>query len=561
MRVSRSIAAAALATVALATTACGGSSTTPADTATGSNAASGQASTAAGDSAAKQGGEITIRGCTPENPLIGSNTTEVCGGNVLDAVTAKLVRYNSETAEPENDIAESIETTDNKVFTVKIKPDYKFSDGTQVKAKNFVDAWNYAAYAPNGQQNGYFFEPVAGYADLQCADEECKTKPKTDKLSGLKVVDDTTFTITTSEEVSNLPVRLGYTAFSPQPDSFFTDPKADAFGKQPVGAGPFKVTSNTATEIVLQKNADYSGEFKPNVDKVTYRIYNDAAAAYADLMADQIDFTDIIPADQLANDQWKTTLGADRTQVRDSGVIQVLTFSPDDEQLKGKPELRKAISRAIDRETITKQVFNGTRTPASGWVAPVVDGYKAGSCGDSCTFDKAAAKTAYEAAGGYKGTFQISVNGDGGHKLWADAVCNQLKQNLGMDCQVNTTPDFKTLRTQIKAGELKGSFRGGWQMDYPSIENFLTPIYTKGAASNDAKYDNPAFDAKLKEAAAAKSTEEANTQYQEAEAMLAEELPTSPLWSAATPVAWSTKVSNVKVTPFGTLDLSAISVK
>ncbi|GAA1388812.1 ABC transporter substrate-binding protein [Luteococcus peritonei] len=551
MRVSRSLAAAAMATVAFAATACGGSSSTPAASGSGS-----------GDAAAtKDGGAIIIRGCTPENPLLGSNTTEVCGGNVVDAVTAKLVRYNSETAAPENDIAESIETKDNKVFTVKIKPGYKFSDGTEVKAKNFVDAWNYAAYMPNGQQNGYFFEPVAGYADLQCSDEECKTKPKADKLSGLKVVDDHTFTITTSEPVSNLPVRLGYTAFSPQPDTFFTDPKSESFGKQPIGAGPFKVTSNTATEIVLEKNPEYAGSFKPHVDKVTYRIYNDAAAAYADLMADQIDFTDIIPSDQLANDQWKNTLGADRTQVRDSGVMQVLTFSPADEQLKGKPELRKAIARAIDRESITKQVFNGTRTPASSWVAPVVDGYKAGACGDSCTFDAAAAKTAYEAAGGYKGTFQISVNGDGGHKLWADAVCNQLKANLGMDCQVNITPDFKTLRTQIKAGELKGGFRGGWQMDYPSIENFLTPIYAKGAASNDAKYDNPAFDAKLKQAAAATTPEEANKLYQEAEAMLATDLPTAPLWSAATPVAWSTKVTNVKVTPFGTLDLSAISTK
>ena len=553
MRVSRSLAAAAMATVAFAATACGGSPSTP--------AASGSGSAAGGDAATKEGGAITIRGCTPENPLISSNTTEVCGGNVLDAVTAKLVRYNSETAAPENDIAESIETSDNTNFTVKIKPGYKFSDGTEVKAKNFVDAWNYAAYAPNGMQNGYFFEPVAGFADLQCADAECTAKPKTDKMTGLKVVDDHTFTITTSSPVSNLPVRLGYTAFAPQPDSYFTDPTSDSFGKLPIGAGPFKVTSNTATEIVLEKNAEYSGEYKPHVDKVTYRIYNDAAAAWADLMADQIDFTDIIPSDQLANDQWKTTLGAERTQVRDSGVMQVLTFSPYDEQLKGKPELRKAISRAIDRDTITKQVFNGTRTPATSWVAPVVDGYKAGSCGDSCTFDKEAAKTAYDAAGGYNGTFQISVNGDGGHKLWADAVCNQLKSNLGMDCQVNITPDFKTLRTQIKAGELKGSFRGGWQMDYPSIENFLTPIYTKDAASNDAKYDNPEFDAKLTEAAAAKTTEEANTLYQEAEAMLADELPTAPLWSAATPVAWSTKVTNVQVTPFGTLDLSAISTK
>ena len=49
---------------------------------------------------------------------------------------------------------------------------------------------------------------------------------------------------------------------------------------------------------------------------------------------------------------------------------------------------------AIDRDLIAKQIFNGTVTPATGWVSPVVDGYKAGACGDSCTFDAAAAKAA-----------------------------------------------------------------------------------------------------------------------------------------------------------------------
>ena len=46
-------------------------------------------------------------------------------------------------------------------------------------------------------------------------------------------------------------------------------------------------------------------------------------------------------------------------------------------------------------------------------------------------------------------------------------------------------------------------FRTGWQMDYPSIENFLTPIYATGASSNDGDYSNPAFDKLLAEAAAA----------------------------------------------------------
>ncbi len=552
---TRPLAAASLVAFALVASACGSSGTT-------TSGATGGA-TAAG----KDGGAIIIRGCTPQNPLIGSMTGEVCGGNVIDWTTSKLVHYNSKTAAPENDLADSIKTDDSITFTVTLKKGHKFSDGSEIKAKNFVDAWNVGAYGPNGHEGSYFFEPIEGYDALQCGSgADGKTDctghaPAAKTMTGLKVVDDYTFTVKTTEPTSNLPVRLGYSAFAPGSDKYLADPANADYGKMPLSSGPYKVTSNTATEIVLEKNTEYTGANKGHVDKVTYRIYNDPAAAFTDVVANNIDFTDVIPPDQLVGDAWKAQLGADRTVVREAGVIEVMTFSPADEQLNKNPALRKAISESIDRATITKQIYNGTRTPATGWVSPVVDGYKAGQCGDPCTYDKAKAKTAYDAAGGYKGTFTLTVNQDGGHKPWADAVCNNLKNDLGMDCVAQTTPDFRTLLNRAKAGELKGAFRNGWQMDYPSIENFLTPIYAKGAGSNYSKYDSPAFEAKLKEAAAAKDLAQANKLYQDAEAILANDFPTAPLWYRTQPAAWSNKVTNVQVNAFGVLDMSSISVK
>ncbi|HML50195.1 MAG TPA: ABC transporter substrate-binding protein [Propionicimonas sp.] len=521
-------------------------------------------SSCSGGTPAASGSAITVRGCTPENPLIGTSTNEVCGGNVLDAITAKLVHYNADTAAPELDIAKSIETTDATNFTVTLNQGYKFADGTEVKAKNFVDAWNWGAYGPNGQLNSYFFEPIAGYADLQCGmtaagESDCENQPpKAETMSGLKVVDDYTFTITTSSPTSNLEVRLGYTAFMPQPDAFFADTSEGkkAFGDAPIGAGPYKLTSKTDTEMVLEKFADYSGKNTGSVDKITFRIYNDTNAAYNDVVANNLDVTDVIPSDQLVDDAWKTDL-ADRNGVRDTGIIQVLTFSPKDDNFKNT-KMRDAISMGFDRALITKQIFAGARTPATGWVSPVVDGYKADACGENCTFDAAKAKQLYTEAGGYKGTMPVYVNGDGGHKLWADAFCNQLQQNLGMKCSVEVTPDFKTLRKGINAREYKGLYRGGWQMDYPSIENFLTPIYATGASSNDGDYSNPKFDALLKQAAAAKTNDEANTLYQQAEEILGQDMPTIPLWYQQSQFGWSTKIKSIKMTPFSTFDFGSV---
>ncbi|HQV91683.1 MAG TPA: ABC transporter substrate-binding protein, partial [Phycicoccus sp.] len=92
---TRTVAVAAISAAALIAAGCGGGSSSD-------GGASGSA-----DGGAKTGGEITIRGCNPENPLIPSNTTETCGGNIIDAFAAKLVHYNAEDAKPEMDIAES----------------------------------------------------------------------------------------------------------------------------------------------------------------------------------------------------------------------------------------------------------------------------------------------------------------------------------------------------------------------------------------------------------------------------------------------------------------------
>ncbi|HET9021161.1 MAG TPA: ABC transporter substrate-binding protein [Ornithinibacter sp.] len=547
---TRTVAVAALSAAALLVAGCGGGGSD--DTAT----------SAAGG---KTGGEITTQGCNPQNPLVPSNTSETCGGDVLDAVFSKLVHYNPETAAPENDIAESIDTTDNQTFTVKIKKGYKFHDGTEVKSKNFVDAWNYAAYAPNAQGGGYFMTPIEGYADLQCTgsgDDPCagSGKPKADKLTGLVVVDDYTFTIKTSEKVANLPVRLGYTAFSPLPDMFYNDPKA--FGDKPIGTGPFKLDSWTKEQsIVLSKFADYSGEFGAKLDKITFKIYQDPDAAYNDVLADNLDITNSIPPSALIDDKYKTDLPDRNAQKEAGGLTYIQIAGPKVDPTIADPRIRQAISMAIDRDTIIKQIFNGARVPATGWVSPVVDGYKAGQCGEYCKFDPAKAKALLAEAGGYKGALTIYYNADGPHKEWTEASCNSIKQSLGVDCVAKGVVDFATYLAQLTDRKLKPMWRLAWQMDYPSIENFLSPVFQTGGDSNYMDYSNPQFDKLLVEAASQTDPAASNAKYQEAEALLAADMPAIPMWYTKTTMGWSNKIATMKITAFGTVDYTSVTLK
>ena len=129
---------------------------------------------------------------------------------------------------------------------------------------------------------------------------------------------------------------------------------------------------------------------------------------------------------------------------------------------------------AIDRDTIIEQIFNNTREPATGWVSPVVDGYKAGPVRRVLHVRRCQGQGLLDEAGGFNGgKLTLSYNADAAHKEWVDAACNSIKQTLGIECQRGRRVDFATSATRSPSQKMKGMLRTGWQMDYPSIENFL----------------------------------------------------------------------------------------
>jgi oligopeptide transport system substrate-binding protein len=526
----------------------------------------------AGESPGAEGpsGAVVIRGCQPQNPLVPANTNETCGGDPLDAVFSKLVRYNPDTAAPELEIAESIESEDNITWTVTLNDGWTFHDGTPITAQSFVDAWNWGAYGPNAALNSYFFSLIGIEGAAEVAGEDAngdevitEDEATVTEMSGLTVVDDLTFEIKLVAPKADMPTSLGYTVFAPLPEVFYED--VDAFGAKPIGSGPFEVVEyNENVDIQLTAYEDYAGPTQPKVQDVTFRIYTEDTAAYNDLLADNVDVMPQLPNSAVAGEQFKADLG-DRWVDQDEGTFQSITFAPEAvDPTMANIDLRRALSKAIDRDLIVENIFQGTRTPATGWVSPVVEGFKEGACGEWCTYDPEGAKQLLADAGGYEGTLTLSYNADADHQGWTEAACNSIRNAIGIDCVATPVVDFATFREQITNREMKGMFRTGWQMDYPTIENFLGPLYASAACcgngSNDGDYQNPEFDAKLAEASEAATPEEAIPLYQEAEAMLAEDLPSIPLWYGRTIAGYSNNVADVKITPFGTTDLIGISV-
>jgi oligopeptide transport system substrate-binding protein len=509
------------------------------------------------------GGQWSMSICEPES-LIPQVNAETCGSQVLRALFTPLVQF-----DPNNElifaVAESIESEDNVNWTVTLRDGWTFHDGTPLTAQSFVDAWNWGADCVNAAGNNYFFGPagvnIVGYDALN-PEEGCPKQSSGEGLSGLQVQDDLTFTVQLGAEFSEFPITLNYNAFYPLPESFFDDP--EAFNEAPVGNGPYMMDGTWEHDVGINvtRYEDYAGT-PGNADAVEFRVYADLAVSYRDVQAGNLDIGDV-PDDQIANAE--TEFG-DRFITAESSSFSYIGY-PLETEPYDNPDIRKALSMAIDREAIISAIFFDTLTPADDMVSPVVQGYREGACGEACTFDPEAAKQLYDQAGGIDGTVRIWFNNDGGHEGWIEAVSNQWRQNLGIeDIEFESMPFARYLGLLDEEIDddpgtegVDGPWRLGWVMDYPSMQNYLENLHGTGAGSNYSTYSNPEVDDLLAQGKSAGSGEEAISFYQQADDLIIEDLPIIPLWYGQVQQVTSERVSNVVFDKFTFVDVAGVQV-
>jgi ABC-type transport system substrate-binding protein len=370
-------------------------------------------------------------------------------------------------------------------------------------------------------------------------------------MSGLEVVSDTEFTVTLATPFAQFPVTVGYNAFYPLPEAFFEDP--EAFGRQPIGNGPYQAEEEfvPGTGFTVTRYEDFAGEEPGNADSVEFRVYADLNTGYTDLQGGNLDVLPDMPPDALAGAA--DELG-DRFLEAPSSGFTYLGFPTYDERF-ADPRVRQALSMGIDRQAISDAIFNGSRTPADAFVAPVVDGYREGAC-EFCQLDADAANALLDEAGFDRSQpIELWFNAGAGHDAWVQAVGNQWRDNLGVDYTLRGDLDFAEYLPLLDEQGVTGPFRLGWSMDYPSPQNYLEPLYSQAAlppnGSNATFYQNPEFDELISQGNQAGSNEEAIELYNQAEDVLLEDMPIMPMFFGLEQTVWSENVDNVKVDIFG----------
>lgn len=518
------------AVVALGATACGG----------GNDSSSGKSSGTVDPS-----GVFSYQSSEPQHPIQPANVMETGGGHITDALFSGLADYNPKTGKLENLVAESIKQDDASHYTITIKKGWTFHNGEKVTSHSFVDAWNWAVDPKNAQQNASWFADIKGFDDAHPE----KGNPKAAKLSGLSTPDDYTIKVELGNPAPYWTYKLGYSAFYPLPKAFYTDPKK--YGQEPVGNGPYQfVKWNHNKDFQVKTYANYAGP-KPKNGGIDFKFYTTSEAAYQDAVSNNLDVLDqVAPSDMAKYHQDLGKRAVDSPQ----GAIQTIAvaeYAPAIKNLKDHAKFIEGLSMAIDRKTITTTVLAGSREPATGFVPPTVEGYKANACGDACTYNPAKAKQLVQEAGGANASITVLYNADGGHKEWVTAVCANITQNTGVKCEGDAKADFKTVLDVRTNKKVQSLYRSGWVQDYPLNANFLKDLYGTTAAGNEGGYSNKEFDTLAAKADKAATLDESVKLYQDAEAALYKDMPAIPLWYYKTNAGYSANVQGVSYDTFG----------
>ncbi|WP_018583914.1 peptide ABC transporter substrate-binding protein [Salinispora arenicola] len=535
------VAVAATATAMLAT-ACGGGSDD------------------SDDAGSQSGGELRVYASEPAF-LLPSNGNDEPSIYVIRQLYRGLVKYNAETGEAENDLAESITSDDKKLWTIKLKDGYTFDNGEPVDAESFIRSWNYAAYGPNAQNNGYFMKRIAGIKDVTAEDPDgdgpkTAPEPKAKTLSGLKKVDDLTFTVELSSPFTGFPTTIGYSGFFPMAQACVDD--ADACNETPIGNGPYKIEGawERGVQINLTRSDSWNGEpGKP--DKINYRIFADVGSGYSAFQAGELDVMYTLPPERFKDA--KASYG-DRLFEQPGDSFNYVGMPLYNENFKDK-RVRQAFSLAIDRQSIVDAVFDGRYSPATGFIAPTFQGAREGVC-TYCKKDVEKAKALLAEAGGWKGgKLVLWANAGAGHDAWLQAVGDQIKAALGIDYELKVNLQFPEYLETADNRKFTGPFRLGWGPDYPFLETYLTPVYGTGSDSNNSTFSNPEFDSLMKQGDSAATIDEAITFYQKGEDILAEELPVIPMFWRKEAALYSENVDNFVWNQVSGADYGATSLK
>ncbi|MEW9031532.1 MAG: peptide ABC transporter substrate-binding protein [Planifilum fimeticola] len=447
--------------------------------------------------------------------LDSATSTDVISGTILNNVMEGLMRLDKDD-KPQPAIASSYDVSeDKKTYTFTLR-DAKWSDGEPVRAQDFEYAWKRALNPKTKSEYAYILYPIKN------AEKYNTGKAKASDV-GVRALDDKTLEVKLEEPI---PYFLSLTTFStylPQRKDIVEKFGGD-YAMEPdkmVYNGPFVLTSWAHEQsLQLKKNDNYWDRNSVFLSDVKIDIIKDTSTGLNLYTSNQKDMTML---DKAFAEAFKSS---PEFTTASGSLVQYVQFNTKNAFLSNT-KIRKAISLAIDRESIVKLVLKDGSQPAGGFVPPALLGYNESfrkQARDYQQFQPAEAKQLFKLGMKELGIDSpptltlLSYNDE--RKDVTVVLKDQLEKTLGLKVKVNPQPLNQKIDLEQK-GEFDLSF-AGWKADYNDPMTFLDMWVTDGPF-NMGKWSSKKFDELIKKSKSNPDFKERINDLIEAERILLEE--------------------------------------
>ncbi len=416
---------------------------------------------------------------------------------VTEQIYGQLMRYD-ENGVAQPDMAESMESDDQTVWTMKLKEGITFHDGTPYNAEAVIA----------------HVERIAAEGSRSLNAGEAR------QISSMRAVDDRTVEFTLHEAWATFPNVFAYGSLAMVPSPTAVEQEGEQFGLRPVGAGPFKVESFTpGSDVVLTKFDDYYEDGLPYLDRLVFVPSLEAAARLSAVSTGDLD-------------AGATRVAAQFDEARNSGLVVLeqpqykaytLLLNLQDPAL-GDERVREALNRGVDREALNAAVFNGKHKPMDGVLVPnhpkhVDSGWP--------TFDAERAKSLiaeYEAENGELTLDVLIPQGQEFNDI--TAIMQQMYKDVGLDINfTSATPP--AMVTRAAAGDYQVQMRE--TVILPETVESLGANFLPDAGANHSQGSDESLTRILHEARQEPDQAKRDALIADAQRAMAEWMPTVPI--------------------------------
>lgn len=537
LRAAALLAAALLGlALAVALAACGGS--------TGSKAS-------APSPTPKRGG--TCNYPLASDPTLDPSSWQTGDGGlaVLHEVQEGLVRYDEQpdgTLKTVPCLAESWSgNADATVWTVELRHGVVFQApvSREVTAADVVADLRYIADPAHLSDVSWVgLRPVRG------TDENGSASP--DQL-GVQALDRYTVRFTLKHPYSEFPDTLGGQAFWVWPADYLRKVGLKAYEQHPVGTGPYQFLRRVPGKFIdLTRNQrwwDTSGG--PYIDTIHYELFDSVPAMTLAFQKGAVDWTPVRQGQVVASRSLPQVKSGDwRIEIVPQLAFRYMWVNMKDPVLGGTqgPALRQALTYGCDRQAVIDAVSDGTDVLPTGLVPPGVPG--SGDVQQPYPYDPAKAKMLLKSIGPV--TLRLAYPIGQEQEASARSLVSSYAK-IGITIKAKGM-EFDRDAAYVYAGKAQ-LFFGGWVADYPSMDDFLYPLFETHGGAYPTSYSDHEVDALLAKARMTTDPQARVQRYAEAERLILADAPAIPLYAFADARLLNGRVANVRFNSMGCADL------